>query len=66
MENHSADPAHGCVTVNKRSAAILAKDRPRVRVRLLDGRAGEADERRIGQGQFKLCEGCEYFRCFPE
>jgi hypothetical protein len=28
----------------------IAKDRPRVRVRLLDGRAGEADERRIGQG----------------
>jgi len=28
----------------------IAEDRPRVRVRLLDGRAGEADERRIRQG----------------
>ena len=29
---------------------VIAEDRPRVRVRLLDGRAGEADERRIRQG----------------
>ena len=29
---------------------VVAEDRPRVRVRLLDGRAGEADERRIRQG----------------
>ena len=28
---------------------VIAKERPRVRVRLLDGRAGEADERRIRQ-----------------
>ena len=44
----------------------LAERRLRVRVRLLDGRAGEADEPRIRQGRFKLCEGCEYSRCFPE
>jgi hypothetical protein len=30
--------------------ASPAEDRPRVGVRLLDGRAGEADERRIRQG----------------
>ena len=29
---------------------VIAKERPRLRVRLLDGRAGEADERRIRQG----------------
>ena len=29
---------------------VIAEDRPRVRVRLLDGRANEADERRIRQG----------------
>jgi hypothetical protein len=28
----------------------IAKDRPRVRVRLLDGRAGQPDERRVRQG----------------
>ena len=39
---------------------------PRVGVGLIDGRACEADERRIRQGQFILCEGCEYIRCFPE
>ena len=30
-------------------ADVIAEDRPRVRVGLLDGRAGEADERRIRQ-----------------
>ena len=29
---------------------VIAEDRPRARVRLLDGRADEADERRIRQG----------------
>ena len=29
---------------------VIAEDRSRVRVRLLDGRAGEADERRVRQG----------------
>ena len=32
----------------------IAEDRPRVRIRLLDGRAGEADERRVGQGIAKV------------
>ena len=43
-----------------------AAHRPRVGVGLFVGRAGETDERRIRQGQFKPCEGCEYIRCFLE
>ena len=31
-------------------ADVIAEDRPHVRIRLFDGRAGEADERRIRQG----------------
>ncbi len=54
MEDHSADPTHGRVTVNKNSAAILAKNRPRVRVRLLDGRDG--DWREAGADRQRECE----------
>ena len=36
---------------------VIAKDRPRVRVRLLDGRAGEPDERR-----FRLLLICILYR----
>jgi hypothetical protein len=40
----------GDVALDVVDADVMTEDRPRIRVRLLDVRAGKADERRIQQG----------------
>ena len=48
IDRHRGLVRHGALDVV--DADVIAEDRPRVRVRLLDGRAGEADEARVRQG----------------
>lgn len=46
---HHGDGLVGDGALNVVDADVIAEDRPRVRVGLFDGRAGEADERRLRQ-----------------
>ena len=66
---HPGDGLHRLVGIHRVQAGRVETGQPHVAhdddlERAL--RVLEADERRIRQGQFKLCEGCEYILCFPE